>query len=120
MKEVGFMKKIILLLLVTAMTFTCFGCTAVKKNLSGDNNVTPTIGDGNEKQTTAKDDIGEETPTGWNMVISGEYLKSKNGHLIISETGPVELRIKDESIFDDLTDGDVIEVACLYVEESYL
>ncbi len=122
MKEVDFMKKIIMLLLVTAMTFTCFGCTAIKKNLSGDGVITPdvsipTICDGNEEQTM--DDIGEETSTGWNMVLRGEYLNSKNGHLIISETGPIELRTKDESIFDDLTDGDVIEVACLYVEESY-
>lgn len=104
------MKKIIMLLMVTAMAFTCFGCTAVQKSVAGN---------GDNKQTTEYDEHTSEAPTGWNMVISGEYLKSKNGHLIISETGPIELRTGDESIFDDLTDGDVIEVACQYVEESY-
>lgn len=106
------MKKILVIILSMLMLVSCFGCTAM--NEAGGPDVTiPTIYDGEEK------DSKEETPTGWSTVIEGRYLKAKTGHLIIYDGGPVELRTEDSSIFEDLTDGDLITIGCNFIEESY-
>ncbi len=105
------MKKLLVLLMCMLMLTVSFGCTAEQKTGSKDDNI--------PDATTETNPSGEETPTGWQTVIEGRYLKGKSSHLIIYEGGPVELRTKDESIFDDLTDGDLIWVGCQYIEESY-
>ena len=105
------MKKLLILLMCILMLTVSFGCTATKKTGAKDDNI-PDV-------TTETYSEGKETPTGWQTSIEGRYLKGKTSHLIIYEGGPVELRTKDESIFDDFTDGDLIWVGCQYIEESY-
>lgn len=107
------MKKALLIIIGVIMLASCFGCTAMNE-AKGKGETTPTIC--SDEDT---DNSKEETPTGWSTVIKGRYLKAKTGHLIIYEGGPVELRTTDSSIFDDLTDGDLIEVGCNAIEESY-
>lgn len=106
------MKKTIVIILSMLMLVSCFGCTAM--NEAGKNGeTTPTICTGGEY------DSKEETPTGWSTVIEGRYLKSKEGHLIIDDGGPVELQAEDKTIFEDLTDGDKIVIGCNAIAESY-
>ena len=107
------MKKILMIMICILMIATCFGCTAMNEFSGNGENNPPVYG---EEDT---DNSKEETPTGWSTVIEGRYLKAKTSHLIIYEGGPVELRTTDSSIFDDLTDGDLIVVGCNAIEESY-
>lgn len=92
-------------ILISILLLICMGCTATDKNYN--------------QGAESTENTSSETPTGWATNIEGRYLKAFHGHLIISEHGPIELRTTDESIFDDLTDGDLIGVACQYIEESY-
>ena len=107
------MKKILMVILCMLMVVTFFGCKAMNE-AGGSGETNPTICSG-----WYEDNSKEETPTGWSTVIEGRYLKAKTSHLIIYDGGPVELRTNDASIFEDLTDGDLIQVGCNAIEESY-
>lgn len=90
------MKKIISLILVLSLVFLFGGCAGGLKD-SPESNV-------------------------W--FARGRYLKGKDGdHMIIIENqGPTVMNYNGklgEKIFDSLSDGDEIEVACSYIEETY-
>lgn len=114
------MKKSILLLIIAIMLF-CVSC-GVKEKSSNQKETETSKKDSIEKNTVVENDEQKDT-----FSVKAQFLETKNSTMFIIEgSGPTvvnynssENKASIENVINGLTSGDMVEIKCGWIAESY-